>query len=236
MAARPVTDGPEALAQVELLRDLLPPDRASIAERCRFRRYRPQQPIIELEDERCDVYFLLSGRVRVTYFSVSGREVSFGDRGPGQVFGELAAIDGKARSATVVALTECSVASLPAAEFRALLAHHERIADAVLRHLAAKVRLLTERVVEFSTLAVRNRIHAELLRLAQAGTPLAKGAAISPAPTHADIASRISTHREAVTRELAELARAGLVVKRGGDLVVPDLAALARMVEDMRGE
>lgn len=235
MAAR-ASDGPEGLEQVALLRDLPPQDRASIAERCRFRRYRPQQPIIELEDERRDVYFLLSGRVRVTYFSASGREVSFGERGPGQVFGELAAIDGKPRSATVVALTECSVAILPAAEFRPLLSRHERIGDAVLRHLAGQVRLLTERVVEFSTLAVRNRIHAELLRLAQAGRQTPSGAVISPAPTHADMASRISTHREAVTRELAELSRAGLVVKREGDLVVTDLAGLARLVEEVRGE
>jgi len=55
---------------------------------------------------------------------------------------------------------------------------------------------------------------------------------IAPAPTHADMASRISTHREAVSRELARLARTGLVERRGNDLVLRDIAALASMVDE----
>jgi len=63
-----------------------------------------------------------------------------------------------------------------------------------------------------------------------------KRAVISPAPTHAEIASRISTHREAVTRELNELARAKLIEKRGADLIVCDVAMLESMVEESMGE
>jgi hypothetical protein len=58
-------------------------------------------------------------------------------------------------------------------------------------------------------------------------------AVIAPAPTHAEIASRISTHREAVTRELNALARARLIEKRSGVLVIRDIAALTEMVEEM---
>src|SRR5262249_6357411 len=95
-------------------------------------------------------------------------------------------------------------------------------------------RAMSRRGVEFSTLPVRHRVHAELLRLARtdAADRPHHNATIAPAPTHAEIASRISTHREAVSRELAELTRSGLVERRGGDLVLRDIGALARMVEE----
>jgi len=70
-----------------------------------------------------------------------------------------------------------------------------------------EIRELTKRVYEFSTLAVRYRIQAEVLRLANLSSRCGNVVNISPAPTHAEIASRTSTHREAVTRELNRLAK-----------------------------
>jgi CRP-like cAMP-binding protein len=98
------------------------------------------------------------------------------------------------------------------------------------------VRSLTKRVYEFSTLAVNNRIHAELLRLASLAPREGKGARLAPAPTHAEIASRISTHREAVTRELNRLARIGIIERKNGTLIVRDLGRLAAMLHEMTGE
>lgn len=113
---------------------------------------------------------------------------------------------------------------------------HPEAASLTLRRLASLVRLMTERVFEISALAVRNRVQSELLRLARHGVARDNTSVISPAPTHADIASQVSTHREAVTRELNDLARAGLVERRSGALVVLDVARLARMVEDIFDE
>ncbi len=112
---------------------------------------------------------------------------------------------------------------------------HPEVSATVLKDLTCQVRALSERVFEFSALAVRNRIHAELLRLAHADPALGKTAVISPAPTHADIASRISTHREAVSRELSALSREGLIERCGQELVIRDLDRLARMVEEVLG-
>ena len=96
---------------------------------------------------------------------------------------------------------------------------------AIMRHLSHQVRVLTSRVFEFSTLAVRNRVHAELLRMA---TPSGD---IFPRPTHEDFASRISTHREAVTRELSRLEELGLLVRQGRALRLKDIGALRRLVD-----
>jgi CRP-like cAMP-binding protein len=110
------------------------------------------------------------------------------------------------------------------------------VALAMLPQLVTKIRALTTRVYEFSTLAVSNRIQAELLRLATLGARIGKSACIAPAPTHTEIASRVSTHREAVTRELARLARIGLIAREKNALVITDLERLAEMVHAATGE
>ena len=110
-----------------------------------------------------------------------------------------------------------------------------RVAVATLKHVAAEVRRLSERVVEFSTLVVQNRIQAELQRLA-ADAAKDAGALLSPAPSLADIAERISTHREAVSRELSRLGSIGLIRREGTNLRIVDVARLARLVREVKGE
>ena len=105
--------------------------------------------------------------------------------------------------------------------------------SAVLAHLVGMLRALTSRIVEFSTLAVKNRIHSELLRMARdsggGGAYL-----ISPAPTQSEIAQRISTHREAVSREISRLKQIGIIERRGRVLAVKDFERLTCMV--LRGD
>jgi CRP-like cAMP-binding protein len=108
--------------------------------------------------------------------------------------------------------------------------------NAVLVHLVAQLRALTGRVVEFSTLAVTNRIHSELLRMARTAHNGGTVHEINPAPTHSEIAGRISTHREAVSREISRLKQLGVIERRGRALVVTDLGRLERMVHDACGE
>jgi len=132
--------------------------------------------------------------------------------------------------------TPCLVATLPGAAFRELIETEPAVALAMLPQLVSKIRALTTRVYEFSTLAVSNRIQAELLRLASLAKKEGKGALIAPAPTHTEIAARVSTHREAVTRELASLARQGLIERDKNALVVTDLERLTEMVHAATGE
>jgi CRP/FNR family transcriptional regulator, cyclic AMP receptor protein len=202
----------------------------ALEQRCRFRRYERDVTIVDYLENKTDVFFIVRGQVRVTIFSGTGREVAFRDLDAGELFGELSAIDGKPRAANVIALTECVLASMSESTLWDILHRHQSVADAMLRRLTSNVRALTERVFEFSTLAVRNRIHAELLRLARQNDKGMRSVKITPMLTHAELASRLSTHREAVTRELTELARLGLIERKGNDLVIPDVEALERLV------
>ena len=107
--------------------------------------------------------------------------------------------------------------------------------ERVLRGLCRLVRSVSERVIDLSTLGVQNRVHAELLRLAREAGCAGNRATLDPAPTHSEMASRISTNREQVTRELNALAQRGLLAKAGKALVLCDVAQLERMVAEVRG-
>ncbi len=234
--ARPLEHSGASLLRIDILRDVAEGDLDDLAKRCQWRRYSRDQQILGYGDESQDVFFLVRGRVRAINYSLAGKEVSFRDIEAGDTFGEFAAIDGQPRSANVVALEDSLLASMTSKVFWDVLTRHPEVAAATLKRLTAQVRSLTERVFEFSTLAVKNRIHAELLRLARDHPDGDNQAVISPAPKHAEIASRLSTHREAVTRELNELAHSGLIERRERTLVITDMAQLEHMVEEVLGE
>jgi CRP/FNR family cyclic AMP-dependent transcriptional regulator len=231
-----ITQPEGSLKDIEIFVDLIEDELTHIERRCAWRRYSTGEPIVGYLDSSDEVFFIADGEVRVTMYSLAGKEVSFRNLGPGEMFGEYPAIDYGPRSASVEARTNCLVASISAAAFRELLEAKPKIVQALLRQLVAKIRSLTTRVYEFSTLAVNNRIQAELLRLATLAGPKDNSAIISPAPTHSEIASRVSTHREAVTRELTRLTHKKVIERHGGAIVVKDIDRLAAMVHAATGE
>lgn len=229
-----LTEKQAGLAKVEMLRGLSAADIAALASKCSWRPYERDQQIIEQEGGSQDVYFVASGRVRITIYAANGREVAFRDLAVGTSFGELSAVDGQLRSTSVVALDDTWLASLSSDQFRTLLRAQPAVVENVLKGLVALVRNLTERVVDYSTLGVRNRIQAELVRMARETRPVGNRPVIAPAPKHADIASRVSTNREEVAREFGHLTREKIIERRRGELVILDLARLVDMVHKVR--
>jgi len=207
-----------------------------VAQRCAWRQYDAGAQILAYQEETTDVYFVLSGKARVIIYSADGKGVLFSDLKPGAIFGEIAAIDRKPRSASIEALEPCTIASLSANQFGDLLVREPTLAAAMLRHVAANVRRLSERIFEFSTLAVQNRIHAELLRLAGEVVQQHPTVILSPAPSLSEIADRISTHREAVSREISRLTAIGLLRRDGRSLIITNLQKLAELVHEAKGE
>ena len=224
------------LKKVQLLQGLSQERLEILAHQCNWRRVEPGQVIVARNSPDRDVHFVVSGRVRVTSFSAGGRQVTFRDEEAGDMIGDLAALDGQPRSADVLALEDVLVASLTPEHFRALIASEPLVRERVLQRLAGLVRMLSQRVIDLSTLGVQNRIHAELLRLARASDADGNRVRLEPAPKHADIASQVSTYREQVTRELSALTKQGLLQKDGAALVLTDVARLARIVEEVRLE
>ena len=207
-------------------------DRHALAERWTVRHYQGKEMIIAHGEQTRDAFFVLEGRARATVYSEGGKAVAYRDIEPGGIFGELAAIDGRPRSASVAALDRVLVAKLSEGAFRQIVSSRPGIAWALLTHLALQTRRLTDRVYEFSTLVVRKRLVRELLRLALSDDRFDGRASIDPAPTHSDLAARISTHREAVSREMSALAKQKLIEKRRGVLLLPDPPGLQALCRD----
>jgi CRP/FNR family transcriptional regulator, cyclic AMP receptor protein len=194
------------------------------------------QEIVRRGDRSQEVFFLLSGQARVTFYSAGGKAVAFRRIDPGDVFGEFAAIDGEGRSATVEAARPSTALSMPYQLFWELTETDPGFTRAVMRHLVGLLRVLTARIVEFSTLGVRNRVHCELLRMAKKALEESGNTELSPAPTHSDLAARISTHREAVSRELSRLNRLGIIERKGRTITVKNMTQLERLVVEASGE
>ena len=217
-------------AAVDLLAGLSAGELEQVAHRFRTRAWPKGHCIVGYRDESRDVYIVLEGKVRVTLFSERGKEVSFRDLEAGNSFGEISAIDGQPRSADVVAMKEATmVGSVSAGEFLELMRRHPAIAEATTKKLASLVRALSQRIYESAERAAV-RIVNELIRLAEVASTDRRTARIRPRPKDAEVASRVNSHREAVSRVISQLARGGLLVRGRGELVIRDIGALKAYV------
>jgi CRP-like cAMP-binding protein len=195
-----------------------------IASRSTLHRWPAGRQILSARDESNDVFFILEGRLQVKNYSHQGREFIYSEIGTGQLFGEFAALDGLPRSAAVEAMEDSVVARMKAADFIALLKAHFDLTLRLLQLLTAKSRGLSDRLVELMALNARDRICFELARLAASGTRDGESIMIRPAPTHYELAARIGSHREAVTRELNQLESRGYLRLGRKHVVIVDMA------------
>jgi adenylate cyclase len=224
------------LQKVDLFKGLDSYTLREIAAQCKWTRCKRNQVVIHRDGTDRDVYFVIAGQVRVTALAGRGRRIIFRDLGAGEVFGEHSAIDGRTRFDDVAALRESLLASMSPQTFRAILANHASVRERLLRRLTGSVRELTDRLLELGAHPVQRRTWVELLRLARLAGVEDNRARVEPAPTHKDIASRVGTSREQVTRELSRLVREGLLQRSGRSLVLHDVAALERLAGDVRPE
>lgn len=252
----------ELLSDVPLFQPLNLETRRAIARHCRTLQFRAQEVVVRQSDCARNVYFVVSGRLRSVVYSADGKEVAFAEFVVGDYFGECPAIDRLEQQTSVIALADVRLLCLPAAVFRQLLQNHAGLAFAVTKNASLQIRRLSERVCEYTTLGVGERVRAEVLRLAWqrrcqprrsqkvpieikkdnstktvhkfADASASAAVIIDDFPTHADFANRISTHREAVTREINRLERAGFVERNHGEFIVADIDALQRLVSERR--
>ena len=177
-------------------------------------------------DEGDDIYFVLSGEARSAVFTRNGREISFTTLGPGDCFGELSAIDGRPRSASVTALNRAVIARLGGAEFMRLVGDEPEFGRVMLRLLTSKLRALSERMVEHVELNAGQRVCGVLVQMARGARTGPDSARLTPSPRQDEIAAQISARREAVAREMARLQRDGLIKRASGGLDIPSIRAL----------
>lgn len=208
------------LTQIPLFRNLDEGTLRSYDTRVRWAKFEENELVIDYDDNTNDVYFMISGQVRVLYRTITGKEVILGEMGPGQFFGELSAIDGVGRSANVTALNRSQVCIISGPVFMELVTQNAAVCRQILTILATRIRFLNTRLAEHSFLQTKHRLYAELIRLSQPRAGHASQRVVSPPPFHHDLAARIGCRREAVSRELSALEKEGLVAKTRGALAL----------------
>lgn len=224
------------LRRMPVLREASEETLRRIAAAALWRSYGPGGMILDLDDPSGDVWFVIEGTIRIQVRTPAGREVILSDISAGGMFGEVAAIDGAARTAGATALVRSRLCAVPAAAFLEAACSTPAACLALLRSVTAILRRQSKRLVERETLPVRLRIYAELLRLSrpritQAAEAKPEERVVSPPPRRHILAARIGARREAVSREFADLTRRGLIAKERGAIVLLRPDALRHAVE-----
>jgi CRP/FNR family cyclic AMP-dependent transcriptional regulator len=193
------------------------------------RRFRKGQALFHERGPADRVLVLLTGRVKVLTTTDSGKEVVLAFRGPGDLLGELAAIDGSPASATVEAIEPVEALALAEADFRGFLRAQPGAALLLLETVSRRLRDADRKRVEYGVHDTAGRVAARLVELAEAyGESGPDGIRIGLPISQEELAAWTGSSREAVSKALQSLRKAGWVATRRRSLTLRDVEALRR--------
>jgi CRP-like cAMP-binding protein len=217
-------DDRELLRTVPVFADLSDPDIESLSRLCTRRRY-PKDTVVFFENEEGDFFFMIvEGRIKVTILGDDGREIILSVLGPGDFFGEMALLDNEPRSATAIAAEETELLCLHRNDLSTVLADNRAILTSFIKVLTSRLRKANHQISTLALLDVYGRVARVIMEMAkEEGRRLKDGRIAFRRATHQEIANRIGTTRETVTRMLKEIERQGLIEIDGKEIVVqPD--------------
>jgi CRP/FNR family cyclic AMP-dependent transcriptional regulator len=230
-----------ALEPGSFLAELTPAERGDLESRGRVRDFARGDQLFVEGDQSSWVAVLLKGRVKAFSYREHGGEALLAVRGPGALLGEVAAIDGLPRSATVSALEPAQALAVTAAEFRAFLQAHGRVSIIIMRMLCQRWRDADRKRVEFGMFDATGRVAQRLVELAErfgqpydGSTDAAAGASgkqsvrITLNLSQEELAGWVGASREAVSKALRTLRRHGWIETGRRRLIVHDIQALRR--------
>jgi CRP/FNR family transcriptional regulator, cyclic AMP receptor protein len=192
------------------------------------RTYGAHVTLVHQDDEAGPVVVLLDGRAKIAV-NEGGREAIFGVAGPGELIGELAAIEGSPRSTTVTTLESVDALVIPRSDFLGVLNRRPRIALAILRVVARRLRYADAQRAQFATLDVAGRLAQRLLELSERfGHEQEHGIEIRLPFSQEELASWVGASREAVSKAFQLLRTLGIVETGRRRVTVLDLEALRR--------
>ena len=220
------------LSSVPLFLDLDDVELANVEEHCTPRKY-PKNSMVILEEEFGDIIFIiLMGTVKITRVNDEGKEVILALLGAGEIFGEMAILDGEARSANALAQEDCELLAIQKSEFLNLLRRNFKISFALMCELAKRLRKSDQQIEALSLSDAEHRIGVSVLNLAEDMGVIRKGqVTIDKLPFQQDIANMSGTSRETVSRVLKLFEDRHMITKIGHTVVIPDYAFFKRLFD-----
>lgn len=219
----------QLLAQFPLLHPLPREALEPLSAQMDLRHFARRAMVMSKESSTHELGFLVEGRLQGVDFTVDGRSVGLYFVDPGDYFGELSVVDGKAGSEFVVAAARSTVAFLEGRAARALISTNPDLAGGVLTRLAQRVRAVTAQRMLLSLANPFQRLCVQLLQLAHDN---ATGpATVDPVPTHQELAIMINASRETVTRAFQLLFLNKILVREGNTLTLVRMDYLKNTAE-----
>lgn len=224
----------QRLADIPLFAVLDADERQSLAGSLMPRRILKGQPVFLQGDPGDEMYLLLEGRVRIACESLTGREITLALLTDGGFFGEMALLDGEARSATALAEMPGQLLVLRRADFQAFLHGTPRAGIALLAFLSRRLRAANDKIQDLALLTVRQRLAATLVELAlkDGETRPDGGVALAAGVSHKTLSGLLGTSRETVSRMCSELKDEGLIEQQGRRLIVRQVEGLREIFFD----
>jgi len=218
------------LSSVSIFSDLSDSELDNIKTLCQTRKY-PKNSMIILEEEMGDVVFIvMSGTVKITRVNDEGKEVILAMLGSGEVFGEMAILDGESRSANALAQEHCEVVTINREEFLNIKKTNNKVALNLMTEFAVRLRKSDQQIEALSLDDAEHRIGVSILNLAEEMGVIRKGAVtVENLPYQQDIANMAGTSRETVSRVMKIFEDRGLITKTGHKLSIPDYAFFKRI-------
>jgi len=222
-------DSERSLNGIGLLAEATPEKIALLEKQCTWKSLDTNEIVIDLKDRSTDVYFVVKGKLKAMDFLTEDEQVALAELGPGDSFGELAAIDLKVRSARVTTVEPTLLASLSSRDFRHLLFECPGVSLALLKRFAGFIRTLNTRITALTTMSAHQRVYHELLRLSEPNTYGDGSWVILHVPPHAEIAEWVGAEKQVVAEAIGNLARDGVIERRHRSLIIRDRARLQRL-------
>ncbi len=201
----------------------------------RVARHAPRATIWRKGDPGNGMMAVLAGHVKLGALAASGREFTFGIVKPGEIFGEIALLDGQERAVDATALDACEILFIDRRDFIPFLADHPDISIRLMTALCARLRR-TSQMVEDSALGLSPRLARNLLHLADChGQPVANGGLhINLGLSQRELGELIGMSRESVNKQLGRWRRQGLIAVGRRTLVIRDFGRFQRMADTVR--
>lgn len=168
----------ELLGRTALFCSLSETDRQAIAVRMRRVQFEPNQTIFLRGDPGRDVYLVIEGRIRLSVLSGDGRELSLDHATPGRIFGEIAALDGRERTAAATAITRVEVMALSPEALRESVESNPNVAMATIRFLCLRLRDTDQRLEAIALHRIEVRLARLMLSALKLESPVAKGKSV----------------------------------------------------------
>ena len=211
-------DERELLRTVPIFGDLSEADLGKLAGLATRKHY-PKDGVVFFENEAGDTLFMIAeGRVKVTILGDDGREIILSVLGSGEFFGEMALLDNEPRSATAIAAEDTELLCIHRSDFQAL-ATKRTITAGLIKILTQRLRRANHQISTLALLDVYGRVARVILDMAREEWRRLKDGRIAfRRATHQEIANRIGTTRETVTRMLKDLERQGMIKVEGREI------------------